>query len=160
MVHRVDDVDVLIGVEGHPGRTVELALTGARLAETGQELTIAIERRDPVERLVRDVDVLFGVGDYGDRPLELALLVANLAEGPTVLIVERILPDQRRSLLAAQDEHPPRSFWAKCDADRKVGQPAHPQRLEIREPRSQQSVRSGHQNFSSCEYNAFSPGRS
>src|SRR5215472_11370890 len=86
MVH---NVEVVLAIEDHPTRAVELALTTARCAPLAEELAIRAELLDAVLTLRADVDVTLAVHSNGGWPDELAIPRAVRAKISPVFAVHR-----------------------------------------------------------------------
>jgi hypothetical protein len=72
----VHDVEVLVAVEDHAGRAIEIALAAARRAPLVDELARRTKLLDAVFALRADVDAPLTIHDNGRRPDELPIASA------------------------------------------------------------------------------------
>src|SRR5712691_7483994 len=95
MVHHVE---VVLAIEGHATRAIELALTTARCAPLAEELAGGAELLDAVLALRTDVDAALAVHGNGRWPDELAVPRAVRAKVSPVFAVHRADGDVRVAL--------------------------------------------------------------
>src|SRR6266487_4347182 len=95
MVH---NVEVILAIEGHPTRTIELALATSRCAPLTEELAVWAELLDAVLTLRADIDTALAVHDNGRWPDELPVPRAVRAKVSPVFAVHRADGDVRIAL--------------------------------------------------------------
>ena len=154
VVHRIDDQEVVVAVECDPRRTVQLALSAARLSPLGDQVPLRGDHGYLVGAFVREPQV--AVAPHDDRLGPYVASAAHHPLGPSrsgaesdqvepvdVLVVQGEMPDvSDAEAAAAQDEQMP--VRPDGHVRRGHGQTPHPQSAVVWEADPQQRVWSIH----------------